>query len=304
MNTHKAKLGLAWILSNGLGPQIALAPDDGRGGDDGEGDDVGGEDDASPKGLQRSGLFEKPDDGDGDNQGNDDAGDEGDDDPKVPAKFLDEDGKPKLAELAKAYSDLEAQHGKLRREKKVVDEDLPDDADGYFSEGLKLEGDEYDRMSDLPVDDPGLKAWANVCHENGIGPEKAAQIAKQYLATVNPNLPMPVDRDAEMQSLGKNGPAIIDGVYVWLDGEARKGTFSERSAELIAGLSGTADGIRLLAEMRKMAGEEPIPLIPSDGNAMNLDQWNAAYSKAINDGNYPEQQRLEKLKDKMFPDGA
>lgn len=321
--------GVARVASmQGIGfPRIAFAPpgDEGTGddkaggdgddksgtgdgtGDDGSADKAGGSGNKSA--LDGKGLFgkrAKPDgggDGNGDGTGADDVKDA----PKdgrpagLPEKFWDATKKaPKTDDLVKAYTDLEKAHGALKRGKGPAG-DVPESPEGYF--GDKFEVPEGAANIPVPADDPGLKASAKVFHKYGIPKDIGIGIVKDMLVEMNQHVAAPLDPEAEMASLGKGGPALLDGVFVWAEGRVNAGDFSDDDAGVIAGLSETAAGIRFLAKFREMSGEQKIPIDPGTGKrGMSFTQLQDAYKEAVKKQDYPEQERLDKMRDEMFPD--
>lgn len=319
---------VAFVMA-GRGPKPVLAPPDdlgggGGGGDDKSGDDKnGGEDDAGgdkggaggdDKGggkLAGKGLFAKRS-GDG-GDGGDDKGAGGDDDGKG------EDGRPKgladkfwnakdkavnVAALSQAYADLEKAHGELKRQKGPAGGEVPENADGYFSAGIAVP-EEAANFKGLDADDPGVKSWAEVCKEEGLGKDIATRLMSKMLVKMNDHALPPLDPDEEMKALGKNATATVDGVFVWVEGLEKTGQLSEDDIDVITGLSQTANGIRLLAKFRNMAGEKPIPVDPG-GNVrgMSMEQLDDAYKEAVKKGDYKEQERLDELRNRMNPEGA
>jgi len=315
--------GVARVASmQGIGwPRIAFAPDDdkgqgdGKAGNNGDGDsksgdgtgDNDGADDSGGKGgkssLDGKGLFgrrSKQDGGDGDQSNNDGTGDDKTGDLKdgrpegLSDKFWDAKNKTVNATaLAKAYTDLEKAHGTLKRSKSVGGE-VPEDADDYFKEGVKLP-DTVDRLG-LPSDDPGLKVAASVFQKYGIGKDAAHGIIKDIFAGMNEYAPMPIDPDAEFEALGKGGEALIDGVFAWVEGGERAGKFSEDDIGVIEGMTQTAAGMKLLAKFREMTGEQRIPIDPGTGKrGMSQEQWNEAYKEAVKKQDYAEQARLDEI---------
>ena len=317
--------GVARVASmQGIGwPRIAFAPDDGTGaGDDGKGDENGGGDDkggtgddggnkggasedgGKPSKLANAGLLSRRSNANGDDTGKADTN--GNDAPKdgrpegLSDKFWDPVKKaPKVDDLAKSYVELEKEFGKLKRSKSVGGE-VPENADDYFKEPIQLPK-EVTNLA-LPADDPGLKVAAGVFQKYGIGKDAAVGIIKDIFAGMNDHVSPPIDPDAEMEALGKGGAALIDGVFVWANGKVEGGQFSDDDADVIAGLSQTAAGIRFLAKMREMSGEQRIPIDPGTGKrGMSFDQIQEAYKEAVKKGDYKEQARLDELRDEMFP---
>jgi len=314
--------GVARVASmQGIGwPRIAFAPpgDDDGGGDDKSGED-GGADDGGGKGgddkgaddgagkqsrLAGAGLLNRRAKAEGDDKS--EEGKQPDEAPKdgrpvgLPEKFWDATKKaPKTDDIVKAYVDLEKAHGALKRGKGPAGE-VPESPEGYF--GDKFEVPEGAKNIPVPADDPGLKASAKVFHKYGIPKDVGVGIVKDMLVEMNNHVAAPIDHDAEFESLGKGGPALLDGIYVWAEGRVNSGDFSDDDAGIIADLSETAAGVRFLAKFREMSGEQKIPIDPGTGKrGMSFAQIQEKYKDAVKAGDYAEQERLDKMRDEMFP---
>jgi len=309
----------ATLLGFNKGP-VFDKPDEGGSGGEGEGDggDKGGDEDAGTdrsekqhkSGLGGGLLDRRRKSEDVDEVGGDQGEDKTKTDPSdgrpegLADKFWDAENKVVRQDvLAKSYAELEAAHGKLKREKNIGGE-IPESAADYFKDGLEL-GEGVDRLSVDGPDDPGLKAWGKVCHTRGIGKELAVDLAKDMFTMMNEHAPEPVDPDAEYEKLGKSADAIIDGVFTWADGAERAGKLSKDDVEVVNGLLQTANGVKFLVAMRAMAGEKRIPLVPSTGaRGMSQDQWREEMKEAVKAKNYTRQAELEELSVGIFGDHA
>ncbi len=276
------------------------------GGDDQQGDKSGGDDkgEAPKSKLDGKGLFGKRSgSGDGGNEGGDQGKTEDDAKPKIPEKFLNKDGTPNVDSITRAYADLERAHGELKRSKGPGGGEVPEKADDYFKDGVKLP-DEVQNLS-LPADDPGLKSWAEICKEEGIGKDLATRLMTKMFVKMDQFAPAPIDPDKEMEALGKGGPAMVDGLFVWVSGMEQAGDLSESDIGVIENIMMTADGARLLAKFRNMTGEKPIPVTPGSGTrGMSQAQLDEAYKAAVAKKDYAEQERLDALRDQINPDGV
>jgi len=298
----------AMLMGFHRGP-VMNKPDEGAGGDGGEGGeggdaDKGTGDEGTDRGEKehKSGLGRglldrrKKEEGEGD-QGKDTTKTAPDDGrPEgIPEKFWDAEKKAvKSDDLGKAYAELEKAHGKLKREKNIGGE-VPESADDYFKDGLEL-GSEVDRLTVDGPDDPGLKAWGEVCHKRGIGKELAVDLAKDMFGMMNEYAPEPLDPEAEFEKLGKGGAAVVEGVYTWIDGAERSGKLSEDDIEVVNELQQTAKGLKFLVAMRSMAGEERIPIVPSTGaRGMSAEQWHEEYKQAVAAKDYKRQEELDAM---------
>lgn len=319
--------GVAFAMT-GRGPKPVFAPpDEGNGGagdggqngdnngdqngedggaDGGAGGDGKGDGNGSGK-FAGKGLLGRRSAGGGDGNGNEDgSGDDGQnaEAPKIADKFLNKDKSVNVDALAKAYSDLEKAHGELRRNKGPAGGEVPETAEGYFGAGVTVP-EEATNFKGLGADDPGVKSWAEVCKEEGLGKDIASRLMTKMLVKMNDHAAAPIDPDEEFKALGKNAQATVDGVFVWVDSRVATGEFSEDDVAVIDGLSQTANGIRLLAKFRNMTGEKPIPVDPGGGvRGMSMEQLEDAYKEAVKKGDYKEQARLDDLRNRINPDGA
>lgn len=312
------------LLEKYLLRSIARAPekeggnDDGTGGDGGGGANGnggaggdgggsgGGAGDPGDKGdksaLANAGLFKtrKADGGDKGEEGGD--GQPGADGrpAHIPEKFWNaKDKTVKHDELAKAYTESEKRLGELKRSKGVGD-DVPEKPEEYFGdEGLKLEG--ADRFGDaIPADDPGLRAWAEVCQKRGIGKNTAVEIAKDMFRAMNEHAPAPIDLEAEREALGKGADELIDGTFLWLEGMEREKKLGEDDVQVAIDLAATARGIRFLSKMRSLSGEMPIPVVPgAGGKAMSGEEWHSEYRKAVQANDYKRQAELDEIGERI-----
>lgn len=282
-----------WPLWRSQNPGVVLGvgADVADDGDDGDGaDDDASDNDAGDKGGKSDGLMGKPGAGGkkadnrhpaeimqdkGKNDDPDaDKGDKGKpkDDGKgkrpdhIPEKFWDaEKGVVKTDEMAKAYATLETAHGKLKGAQKGTVPEKPED---YFGkEGLvKPEG--ADRVRDFAPDDPAVKAVAIAAQKAGVTKEQLAVLAPEFLTALNEFLPEPLDMEAEMESLGKGGPALVSGLKIWLDGLHDSGELSADELKFAYGFGSTAIGVRTLNKLRSQTGAKPIPMDLPSGDAL------------------------------------
>lgn len=321
--------GVAWAMT-GIGPKPVMSPPDEQGNDGGQdnsGNDQGGanasggsgnENDGNGDGAgdkggrvgKLGGLFANrtngnADDGKGGDNGGSDNAEPGAD--GRPAGLADKfwNAKDKTVNfdaLNKAYTDLEKAHGELKRSKTVGGE-VPENAADYFSQGVTVP-EAADRYAGLTADDPGVKAWADTCKKYGVGKDLAGKLMSEMLVTMNDHAPVPIDPEQEMKALGKGGPALVDGLFVWVDGLERAGELSEDDIGVVETLSRTANGMRFLAKLRNMTGEKPIPVDPGGGaKGMSLDQLNAEYKEAVNKKDYKRQAELDELRTRLNPEG-
>lgn len=312
----------------GIGPKPVMSPpdetgndggsDDGNdnaGGDNGGGNqNDGGDTGAGDKGAgsrtaRMGGLFgsrqQQQEGGDGSQDGDGEPPKAGADGRPagLAEKFWDPTKKEiRIDALIKAHTDTEKAFRDHKRAGQIGGE-VPEDASGYFAEGIQVP-EKADRFTSLAADDPGVKAFADVCKARGIGKDLAAGILSDMLVAMNEHQPVPVDREQEMKSLGNGGPALVDGLFTWCEGLEAAGQFSGDDLDVIERMAGTANGIRLLAKFRNMTGEQPIPVDPGGGvQGISLDQLDTQYKAAVKKGDYAEQERLDALRAKINPEG-
>lgn len=321
--------GSAAYGMTGYGPKPTLAPPDdngsGNGGGNGSGDGEGekngnGDGDKSGAGGdgkgggesrlgQSGGLLGKRTGAAADDtkkEGEEEGGTEADGRPKgLAEKFWNAKDKAINVEaLMKSHADAEKALGELKRSKGPGGGEVPETAEGYFKEGVKVP-DDAPNFRGLEADDPGLMSWADVCKEEGIGKDLAGRLMTKMLVKMNDHATPPLDPDEEMKSLGKNGQSVVDGVFTWVEGMERSGDLSEDDIAVVEQMSMTANGIRLLAKFRNMSGQAPIPVLPGGGvRGMSLEQLDAQYREAVKTKNYAEQERLDNLRGQINPEGA
>lgn len=276
-------------------------------GDQGDGDNEGAGGGNDREGLLAAGGGDDDDDagsGDGDDRGSDDDGDGATSRPEnIPEKFWNaEKGEVRADAMAKAYATLEAAHTKLKADKGV--EDAPESEDEYFADGFDVP-EEADRVGELEPDDPGLKGWARVAKKHNLSAKVAREIAQDMLVELNDEMPEPLDVEGERSKLGDGANALVGGLKTWALGLEESGAISKGETDMLFSLGKNADGIRLVEKLRRMTGEEPIPLgDPTVGEGMSLDELDAEYIKAVQEKDYKRQKELDALRDKLVPSGA
>lgn len=211
-----------------------------------------------------------------------DPGADPDGKPQRPAwlaeKYWDaEAGTPKVEDLARSHAELRTMIAKGQQKP-------PATADAY--EVPAVEG-VADPLAVLGGKDDPL--WAQVrtaAHSAGVsqtqmaailGPVLAAAAAKGQAADPTPDpeataLAAQEARRAELARLGPNGNALVKQTGAWLAGLAAKGIFTQ--AEITAARSiATADGVRFLAKLRGLTGEQGIPMdaFASEGSMTQRD---------------------------------
>ena len=167
----------------------------------------------------------------------------------LPENFWKE-GKPDLEGLSKSWRDLRAKISKGEHNAPV---------DGNYK--LDAFGDGYDGENPIAKT---LTGWAK---ENGISQAQFDELANK-LATQSRELMQQetIDPKAEMEQLGPNGQAIVNGMVEWARGLVGKGVWSKDDFEEFKIMGGTARGITALMKIREAyEGRVPIQSIPIEG---------------------------------------
>lgn len=173
--------------------------------------------------------------------------------PEAPPEWLPEnfvkDGKPDYESLAKSWRDL---RGKISKGA----HNAP--ADGKYNlSAFGEKGEEH------PIGQT-LATWAK---DNGISQaafeELAVAINQQASEIMAGEM---VDPKAEMEKLGPNANAVINGMVDWARGLVNKGVWSKDDFEEFKIMGGTARGLQALVKIREAyEGRVPIETVPLDG---------------------------------------
>lgn len=263
-----------------------------------QGDGAGGEGSAATKpplqgdGLAAAVAAQQNAEGKGEGDGDTSKGDQGGRPEWVAEKFWDsEKGEVRIEALAKSQADAEKQLGQLKREKGG---EPPESVDAYFAEPIEIPP-EADRIPQLDVDDPLTKVFANIAFEEGLNVEAARRMVGKFLMGANEHMPEAFDPQAELEKLGKNGAAEVNGVLDWSNSLLTNGAISEdENAFLVNTLGKSATGIRLMTKIREMTGEKPIPVgDPISGQALSEQEWYAERAKAREAGDEAKMAELD-----------
>lgn len=166
----------------------------------------------------------------------------------LPENFV-KDGKPDYENLAKSWRDL---RGKISKGA----HNAP--ADGKYNlSAFGEKGEEH------PIGQT-LAGWAK---ENGISQaafeELAGAINQQASEIMAGEM---VDPKVEMEKLGPNANAMINGMVDWARGLVNKGVWSKDDFEEFKIMGGTARGLQALLKIREAyEGRVPIEAAPIDG---------------------------------------
>ena len=165
----------------------------------------------------------------------------------MPENFW-KDGNPDYEGLAKSWRDL---RGKISKGA----HNAP--ADGKYD--LSSFGD----ATDNPMAN-ALSSWAK---DNGLSQAQfddlVGQLQTQAKEIMGNDM---IDPAAELQKLGPNGRAMVDGMVDWARGLVNKGVWSAEDFEEFKIMGGTARGLNALVKIREAyEGRVPIESAPLDG---------------------------------------
>lgn len=227
------------------------------------------------------------------------------DDPNKPAAatrpdWLPEnfwDGKtnaPNIEALAKAFKDTKSDYDRL---KAAGSSKAPAKPEDYTFE-LK----DIDHVKAPSSDDPGLQLWRGIAHKHGLTQAQAQGIAAEMMAGAVEFVPQPLNLEAERESLGKNGQAMIDGVYHWAQGLKTRGILNDGEEAELLDLGKSAKGIRVLAKLRELSGEQPFAMthVIGDGELPTPEEWQIKFGEAVAKGDHAAIAKLEKQGAQLF----
>lgn len=182
----------------------------------------------------------------------------------VPEKFWDPDkGAIRTEALLKAYADAERviSRGEHKPPAKPEDYQLPK-GDG-IPEGL------------VKPDDPLWQATVAAAHARGLSQADLEALAGPFLKTLGELTKdkLPPDPEAEKaarlaafaeekKKLGPQAEAMIAGVGTWLRGLGASGVLGPEEIDSLFTVADAA-GVRALAKLREMAGEQPLGVDPA-----------------------------------------
>jgi len=195
----------------------------------------------------------------------------------LPEQFWDEAAKaPKLEALAKSWSDLRTRIAR-------AGEDPPPSPSEYRLPDV----DKLPEALKPTADDPVWQAVRENAHKAGVTQKQLEAIVTPYLAHLAAEAAARQDPQAlraayetELARLGPNGKAMVREVGQWLKGLEARGYITADERAAAEGIS-TAEGVRLLAKLRAMTGEKPIPLEALDGSAMSYEDARRMMREAI-----------------------
>jgi len=194
----------------------------------------------------------------------------------IDEQFWDADkGEVNAEGLAKSYKELRNKFNERNNDK--VGETVEDYAteDFFSQEGMKG-----------MKDDPAMQMALNAAKEAGMGVKQAQGFISKFMEGMSEFAPQPVDVQAELASLGKNGPHIVSGLKTWIDGMKSHGDLNDEVHAELLKLGSTAAGIKALDVLRQKSGEMNIPT----GNAvsgtthMSAQDWYSATYETHGEG--------------------
>ena len=170
----------------------------------------------------------------------------GDDKPEwLPDRFWDGDKGADFEGLAKSQNEL---YKKLRNGKHIIPEDSAYD--------LKFLDNK------VAEDDALLGSFKKMAGERGLTQDDFESI----VGLVANNMPEDTaqeeqfNREAELEKLGPDGQAVINGHVKWAQEMVREGAWTGDDFEEFKIWGGTANGIRALTRLRQYYGEKTIPI--------------------------------------------
>lgn len=278
----------------------------GGGDDDGSDDDDAGSDDDDEGGEADEGLMNAGDDSE---KGDADSGktidfktDKGTEKLNVPDKFWDKDG-DKLNEGAvlktalEAGKELRTLKNQLAEAKKDgpgdVDKTVPETVEAYLEnskdeespfikDGMVQLGPDAKNITEVPIDDPVIKLFAEVAKEEGMSQERFERIVKKVLAGVDANVPeenKPLDLEAEAEKFGPNARAVAGSNKAWAATLLDNGEISSAEHVHLTNMGKTAVGLSVVNKLRIQGGGKAIPLGNTGGVGGELPskaEWQAS----------------------------
>jgi hypothetical protein len=164
-----------------------------------------------------------------------------------PENFWKKDAnEPDLEGIAKSWRDLRAKISKGQH-------NAP--ADGKY---------DLSKFGDKPEDNPMAEVLTGWAKEQGLSQasfdDLVGQLQERAQSVMSGDI---VDPAQEMQKLGPNGQAMVNGMAEWGRGMVKKGIFSNEDWEEFKVANGTAAGLRMMMKLRETyEGRVPIQSMP------------------------------------------
>lgn len=223
----------------------------------------------------------------------------------VPEQFWDPDkGELRTDPLLKSWRDLRA------KVSQGVDRP-PEKPDAYVAP--KVEG-----LPEGFIGAEGDALWPTIqqaAHKAGISQKQLDALAGPFLASVAEQLKAAAPPDpaaeaeatraaaeAELGKLGPNGRQVVSDVGKWLGGMQAKGIFSAEELAALRGVS-TAAGVRALAKLRELTGEQPIPTDAIQAEGATVADLQAKMTAAFVKGDQAEVARVRRALEELEQKG-
>jgi len=168
----------------------------------------------------------------------------------LPENFWNaEKGEPDLEGMAKSWRDLRAKISQGKH-------NAP--ADGKYDVSKFGDGAEQNPMANTIV------GWAK---DNGLSQAQFDDLVEQLQTNAKAIMAEEmIDPAKEIQQLGPNGQAVINGMVEWARGMVKKGVWSADDFEEFKIMGGTARGLTALLKLRETyEGRVPIEAAPVEG---------------------------------------
>lgn len=174
----------------------------------------------------------------------------------VQQKFINADGTLNVSNVLKAQQALES---KLPKAATFMPPEKPEGYKLVVSDKLKAAN-----IEGFDFNDPMTKTLTAIAHKHGIPNEAMSELANVVFeagleangGTLDPKAVM----QAEFAKLGPNAQAIVDGLIGWGTHLKTHGSLSDTEFEEFKIMAGTAEGAKVMAKLREMAGEQPLDL--------------------------------------------
>lgn len=165
-----------------------------------------------------------------------------------PENFWKKDtNEPDLEGIAKSWRDL---RGKISKGA----HNAP--ADGKYS---------LEAFGDAAGDSPMAKVLTDWAKDNGLSQAAFDDLVGKFKETAGEMQGDIIDPKQELQKLGPNGQAMIQGMADWGRGMVKKGIFSNEDWEEFKIANGTAAGLRMMMKLRESyEGRVPIQSMPME----------------------------------------
>lgn len=224
----------------------------------------------------------------------------------LPENYYDKENKGvHLQSLVKAERDLRSKVAEHNKGKPAA----PDKSTDYVFEfdGAAVKDDEGnvlmaagDKPHTVEKDDPIVRAFADAAHAEGMPQDVFQRIAQRVQTEIirysHANFDF-FDKEVEVKKLGEGGKALMEGIHTWLGGLVARGTMSKAIFNEFMEMGKYAEGIKGIALMRTLTGEQAIPIIPAleGGDAISDEDLHALVGTEKYQKDPAEQKRVREL---------